>query len=266
MSQERMPSIVFDRAADYYDATRGFPPGEEAHVASLIRDMANLSAASRVIEVGIGTGRIALPLSRYARAVYGVDLSRPMLQRLLAKQAGEPIHVAEGDISRLPFQSGSFDAAVAVHIFHLVPTWRDALGELARVLRPDAPLIHCASGGGSTFDVLWAAWNAEIPAEKQVSAGVPREKIKDFPLEEGWRQAGDERVYEYSFYQTPRTFLEQAQARVWSRTWILSDEEIARGINALRAAIKTHFADPDKPVLVTSSFRARAYLPPTVKD
>jgi SAM-dependent methyltransferase len=259
-----MPSVVFDRAADYYDETRGFPPGEEIHVASLIRDIGNLSSASRVLEIGIGTGRIALPLSRVVRAVYGIDLARPMLKRLRAKQTTEPVHVAEGDMSRLPFKSHSLDAAVAVHVFHLVPTWQDALRELARVLRPDAPLIHGVSGDERQHDVLWQAWNAEIPAEKQVSVGVPRERIKDFPLEQGWRSAGEERVYEYNFYQTPRTFLERAQRRVWSRAWLLEDEELARCVKALRSAIDTHFGDMDTPVLINSSFRARAFLPPQV--
>jgi ubiquinone/menaquinone biosynthesis C-methylase UbiE len=257
-----MPSIVFDRAAEYYDETRGFPPGEGANIAALISDMAGLTTASRVIEVGVGTGRIALPLSRHSRAVFGIDLSRPMLSRLRAKQTGEAIYPVEGDMSRLPFKSNSFDAAVAVHVFHLVPTWREALRELARVLRPDAPLIHAASGSGTTFDVLWQAWNAEVAPEKQVNVGVPREKIKEFPLDEGWRLAGAERTYEYSYDQTPQRYLDWSQRRVWSATWTLSDEELARATGAMREAIREHFGDPNKPVRVASSFRARAFLPP----
>jgi SAM-dependent methyltransferase len=257
-----MPSIAFDRAAEYYDETRGFPPGEETHVASLIRDLANLTTSSRVIEIGVGTGRIALPLSRLVRTVYGIDLSRPMLKRLVSKRSGEPVHVVEGDMSRLPFSSQTFDAAVAVHVFHLVPTWQEALHELARVLRPDAPLIHCASGGGNTFDVLWQACRDNIPSGRHVNVGVPQEKIKDFPLEHGWRRAGDERVYEYSHYQSPHVYLEQTQRRVWSHTWRLSDEELAQCIDAMRTAIKTHFGDPGRPVLVNSRFTARAFLPP----
>src|SRR5512140_1168714 len=98
-------SIVFDRAADYYDETRGFPPGIEGHVANLIKTAGNLTPSSRVIEIGIGTGRIALPLSAHARAIYGVDLARPMLHRLLSKRQSQPVSVAEGDITRLPFES-----------------------------------------------------------------------------------------------------------------------------------------------------------------
>jgi ubiquinone/menaquinone biosynthesis C-methylase UbiE len=254
-------SIVFDRAADYYDETRGLPPGTEQGIAALIRDMGGLTASSRVVEIGVGTGRIALPLAAHVRAVCGVDLSRPMLNRLLAKRSGEPVHAVEGDIARLPFGSHRFDAAVAVHIFHLVADWRGVLRELARVLRPDAPLIHGLESSEGDLDVLWNARNAVFPA--QTNLGLPREKIRTFPLEEGWRAAGSEQVYEFSDYQTPRTLMDWAQRRVWSRTWKLTDEEWARCLDAMRTAAAIHFSNLDQAVLVKGHFWAQAFLPPT---
>ncbi|MBN2305526.1 MAG: class I SAM-dependent methyltransferase, partial [Anaerolineae bacterium] len=95
-------SVAFDRAADYYDETRGFPPDQQPPIAALIARAANLTRASRVIEVGIGTGRIALPLAEHVRAITGIDLARPMLNRLRAKRTAEPVHIAQGDITRLP--------------------------------------------------------------------------------------------------------------------------------------------------------------------
>ena len=48
-------SVAFDRAAEYYDQTRGYPPGEEKGVAAIIAQAGNLKADSRVLEIGIGT-------------------------------------------------------------------------------------------------------------------------------------------------------------------------------------------------------------------
>jgi hypothetical protein len=49
-------SVTFNQAADFYDETRGFPPGEEAHVGALVARAGQLTRTSRVLEVGIGTG------------------------------------------------------------------------------------------------------------------------------------------------------------------------------------------------------------------
>ena len=44
-------SVSFDRAADIYDETRGFPPGIAAHVGALLRDAGHLTPESRVLDV-----------------------------------------------------------------------------------------------------------------------------------------------------------------------------------------------------------------------
>src|SRR3954468_5578760 len=110
-------SVAFDRAADYYDRTRGFPPGVERDVAALMARVGVLTAASRVLEIGVGTGRIALPLAPHVRAYVGIDLARAMMDRLHAKRAGEPIYLTQGDVTRLPFPNAAFDAVIAVHVF-----------------------------------------------------------------------------------------------------------------------------------------------------
>ncbi len=117
-------SVRFDRAASYYAETRGFPPGEEGAVAACFCAAGDLTPASQMLEIGVGAGRIALPLAARVGAVYGVDLSRPMIDRLRAKRSGETVYLTQADATRLPFPSAVFDAAVAVHVFHLSPTGR----------------------------------------------------------------------------------------------------------------------------------------------
>src|SRR5450432_4029179 len=165
-------SVAFDRAADYYDNTRGFPPGVEKGVGALIAQTGRLTASSRVLEIGVGTGRIALPLSSHVGSYYGIDLARPMMDRLTAKRKHEPIYLVQGDVTRLPFPTAAFDAVIAVHVFHLIPGWRDVLGEVARVLRPGAPLLH-GWNGRLVVDKLQEIWGEAIHEVREVDGAIP---------------------------------------------------------------------------------------------
>src|SRR4051812_44421566 len=141
-------SIAFDRAAEYYDATRGFAPEQEAAIAAAL--VAALGPPSGpVLELGIGTGRIAIPVQgQGGYAYYGIDLARPMLEKLRENAAARGDHrfpLGRGDITRLPFPDATFAALVAVHVFHLVPDWRAALAEARRVLRPGGLFLYAGN-------------------------------------------------------------------------------------------------------------------------
>ncbi len=80
-------SIAFDQAAGYYDESRGIPREVEEQAADQVE--AAVGPDARLLEMGVGTGRVALPLHRRGRQVVGVDLSLPMLERYRAKAAAE---------------------------------------------------------------------------------------------------------------------------------------------------------------------------------
>jgi SAM-dependent methyltransferase len=61
--------------------------------------LAGLAGNGRALELAIGTGRIALPLTARGVEVHGIDLSRAMVARLRAKPGGEAIPVTIGDIA-----------------------------------------------------------------------------------------------------------------------------------------------------------------------
>ncbi|GIL12842.1 MAG: type 11 methyltransferase [Chloroflexota bacterium] len=255
-------SVRFDRAVDFYDQTRGFPPGEEQPIAALICRTGGFNEASRVLEIGVGTGRIGLPVARRVGAYFGVDLSASMMLRLKAKQQGETIYVGQADAAWLPFPARSFDGVVAVHVFHLIPAWRQVLDEVRRVLRPGAPLVHCWTRDDQTFRKLWEAWRAVVPPEQQADAGVQWKRNPDFLLDEGWQAAGDEQTHAYSVERAPSELLEALRCRVWSSTWRLTDDELERGAVAMQAAIAADYPNPDAPLPMRYTLMARAYLPP----
>ncbi len=124
-----------------------------ASVVSLLAE--ELGGRGLVLEVGVGTGRIALPLARGNIPLAAVDLSRPMLDELLRKTSGvPPFPLVLADATTLPFPDGTFGAAYAAHVLHLIPAWRHAAAEMIRVVRPGGPvLIDLGTESGIAFEV-----------------------------------------------------------------------------------------------------------------
>lgn len=154
-------SVSFDRAADYYDQTRLLPEPLITYLLPFLpRD-------EMCVEIGVGTGRIAIPLVENGIEVVGVDISPEMLRKLVAKRRTEWPQVAIADATKLPFPDNTFGAAIAAHVLHLIPEWRSAVDESLRVLRPGGLLI--ATRGGQSR----ALWNDEIHRRFFREAGDP---------------------------------------------------------------------------------------------
>ena len=104
---------------------------------------AELEGRGRCLEIGVGTGLVALPLAEAGVPIVGVDISGPMLAKLVEKAGGRPpFPLVVGDATRLPFADGGFGAALLRHVLHLIPAWERAVAELARVVtRPGTVLV-----------------------------------------------------------------------------------------------------------------------------
>ena len=86
-------------AAVYDDEHRFLVPGEDQ--LGVLKDLASGRPA---LELGIGTGRVALPLAARGVELAGVDASPSMVERLRAKEGGTDIQVAIGDMAELPVE------------------------------------------------------------------------------------------------------------------------------------------------------------------
>ncbi|MFG2030181.1 class I SAM-dependent DNA methyltransferase [Streptomyces sp. NPDC048825] len=79
--------------------------------------LAGLAGDGRALELGVGTGRIALPLARRGIPVHGIDMSRAMVARLRAKPGGDSVGVTIGDFATTRVE-GTF--AVAYLVFNTI--------------------------------------------------------------------------------------------------------------------------------------------------
>lgn len=99
MAQCAVPKIYFDeRVAAHYDASSAdmFTPEAVEPAVSLLAELAGEGDA---LELGIGTGRIALPLSQRGVRVHGIELSPAMVARLQAKPGAADVEVTIGDFA-----------------------------------------------------------------------------------------------------------------------------------------------------------------------
>lgn len=134
-----MPEDYFDEpvAARYDDAVADmFAPGV---VAATVEFLAALAGDGAALELGIGTGRIALPLAARGVRVHGIDLSTAMVERLRAKPGGDAIDVTMGDFATATVD-GTFRLAYLVFNTVMNLTTQDAqvacFANVARHLEP----------------------------------------------------------------------------------------------------------------------------------
>ena len=145
------PAFYGDRWADVYDERHA-----EMDPAPAVEFLAGLAGGGRVLELAIGTGRVALPLAGRGIAVEGVDASEAMVERLRAKPGGEVIPVVIGDMAQVP-ASGPFSLGYVVFnsLFGLLSQERQAecFGSVARVLDPGGVfVIECFVPDLARFD------------------------------------------------------------------------------------------------------------------
>jgi SAM-dependent methyltransferase len=145
-------SVRFDRAADFYDRTRALSPSAERATVGLLRT--ELAGRGRCLEIGVGTGLVSIPLHAAGVPMVGIDLSRPMLAKLVEKTGGRVLFpLALADATHLPFGASVFGSAVVRWVLHLVPDWRAVVGELARTVVEEGTLL--VNLGFGAFDPKW---------------------------------------------------------------------------------------------------------------
>jgi SAM-dependent methyltransferase len=101
---ERVAARYDESAAEMFDL---------AVIDPVVDFLAELAGGGRALELGIGTGRIALPLAQRGVAVHGIELSKAMVARLRAKPGAEDIGVTIGDFATTRVD-GTFSVAYLV--------------------------------------------------------------------------------------------------------------------------------------------------------
>ena len=252
-------SVAFDRAASYYDETRGLSPEGVARTTEALAGA--LGEEGPILEVGIGTGQVALPLREAGRRIVGIDLSRPMLDVLLAKDADRHVPVVEGDATAMPFHDDAFTGAYLRWVLHLIPDWRAAVGEIARVVGPGGVFI---AGLGS-----YGGIGSEMQARFSEITGVSAEPIG--LTRDGWdaldaavAALGGGKLPGVTFEAVDRddleTLMRGIESNRYSWTWQVTDDDLrARAAAEVRTWAESRWGPLDRMPREVSSYRFASY-------
>ncbi|MBT2456240.1 class I SAM-dependent methyltransferase [Streptomyces sp. ISL-86] len=149
------------QVAERYDDGRG-PEFQEEVIGRTVGLLAELAGDGRALEFGVGTGRIALPLARRGVLVHGIDMSRAMVDRMLAKPGGERIGVSIGDFATTSVdieRDGGFSLAYLV--FNTIMNLTSQEAQVACFRNAAA---HLAPSGCFVVEVL-------VPELRKIPAG-----------------------------------------------------------------------------------------------
>jgi SAM-dependent methyltransferase len=143
-----MPEDYFgDRVAERFDE-RYADTFDPAVVDPIVDFLAELARDGSALELGIGTGRIALPLAQRGVLMHGIELSKAMVARLRAKPGGEGIGVTIGDFATTTVD-GAF--SVAYVVFNTIMNLRTQAAQVACFRNVAA---HLEPGGCFVVEVL----------------------------------------------------------------------------------------------------------------
>lgn len=186
----------------------------------------DLAGGRRVLDIGCGTGRLAVALAERGARVWGVDPSEEMLRQARGG-GGRNVGLKLGRAEALPFKDGWFERAVLRTVVHLIERPR-AFSELARVLRPGGRAViatfapeHFASYWlNDFFPEVRAIDLARFPTRKELEAELASAGMQTVAVEplrqRGTLGRGDA--------------LERIRGRFISTLQLLDEESFVRGL------------------------------------
>jgi SAM-dependent methyltransferase len=129
-----------ERIVSVYDTWYADEPDTDGTVEA----MAGMAGSGPVLELGIGTGRIAIPLAERGIQVHGIEASEAMVERLREKPGGRDIPVTIGDFEHVAVE-GTYSLVFCVFTTFFCLTSQDAqircFQNVARRLRPDGVFV-----------------------------------------------------------------------------------------------------------------------------
>lgn len=236
-------AMSFDVAAESYDRFMGrYSRG----LAVPLADLAGVAAGQRVLDVGCGPGALTAELVARVGAgeVAAVDPSPPFVAAARERHPGVDIRQASAEA--LPFETATFDAALAQLVIHFMLDPVGGVREMARVTRPGGTIAACVWDHASDRGPLGVYWDAARSLDPDVADESVLPGVREGDLLELFEAAGLREVRQ----TTIETTVEHPNFEEW---W----QPFTKGVGPAGAYVATLDADRREALRA----RCRAALP-----
>jgi ubiquinone/menaquinone biosynthesis C-methylase UbiE len=209
----------------------------------LISKYSKATAGAKVLDLGCGTGRFALPMARQLGfCVTGADACEEMLAKAREKDATGLVAWDRQEAEQLTYSDSSFDIVFTSHLLHHLDSPSKAIRECERVLKtPGMILVRYGDIEQIRGDVVHTLFPEALAIDK---ARTPTVKLVETQLREaGFTGITSEEVVQQS-YQTGTERLNAIELKNTSILTLISQEAYEAGIQALVKYIKNNPNDP----------------------
>jgi ubiquinone/menaquinone biosynthesis C-methylase UbiE len=160
-------------------------------------------AHGRLLEVGCGPAVMTPELLAMDFEVCGIDVSKEMVRRARQRISGHPLakrsHFELGDVERLHFASGSFNAVVCMGVLEYLPRYSRALQEVQRVLAPGGIAVFTLPNRASAYHLMRSAYlsarsGARRVLGREAAPGVAHNRCVPWKFDRELAEAGLRKV------------------------------------------------------------------------
>lgn len=254
------------RVAHAYDRNRYHPPEVSGKIATAMVEPLEreFKDTAHLLEIGVGTGRIGMPVVARGVQLTGVDIDPEMMSAFRSKYAGvsRRVTLVEADAQDLPFQDNAFTGVIAVHVWHLIPDLTRALDEAVRVLKPGGFLFEgwdSPNAASPELEIQDAWCKALEKLGHAVHRGGHRAALEASRryLEEKTFESFERPIAQWEISHTPLEVVEALEDGLYSFTKNVPTELRFQAGRAIKPFLSEQYSDLETPIKTSWSFHLR---------